>query len=191
MRSCRPTRGPTSKPVLIVATTANAIGRAGRRIRPKKKPVRAGASPTGSEQQRHGGRRERGKRWATPAAVRRGSRPHDASRRAPAGADVVVIPPARREGVLRKSTARGVAAGDCSPVTASASRLAEQPPSVGEVAGRPKGRSALARIEQAMAPPSATKRHSPSRAGVRLVFRAGETCAKTRCPHGHESRCYA
>ena len=35
-----------------------------------------------------------------------GSRPHDASRRAPAGADVVVVPPARRDGVSRKSTAR-------------------------------------------------------------------------------------
>jgi hypothetical protein len=47
-----------------------------------------------------------------------GSRPHDASRRAPAGADVVVVPPARREGVLRKSTARV-----SPPATAAASPL--------------------------------------------------------------------
>ena len=128
MRSCRPTRGPTSKPVLIVATTANAIGRAGRRLRPEKKPVRAGASPAGLEQQRHGGRRERGRRWATPAAVRRGpdDLPHDTTRRAPAGArrGRGSSSPARKR--VTKVDRQGVAAGDCSPITASASRLAER-----------------------------------------------------------------
>ena len=126
MRSCRPTRGPTLKPVLILATTANSIERAGRRLRPEKKPVRAGASPAGTSSGRCG----RGRGSSSPARKR-----------------------------VTKVDRQGVAAGDCSRVTASASRLAEQRPSVGEVAvpPRPKGRSALARIEQALAPPSATK----------------------------------
>ena len=56
------------------------------------------------------------------------------TRRAPAVADVVVVPPARREGVSRKSTARVSPPATAAASTASASRLAEQRPSVGEVA---------------------------------------------------------
>ena len=48
MRSWHPSRGPTSKPVLIVATTANAIGRAGRPLRPKRNPFGRGLLPRGS-----------------------------------------------------------------------------------------------------------------------------------------------
>ena len=122
----------------------------------KGKPIRAGPSPAGL-QQWHGGRRTRGKRWATPAAVRRGpdDLPHDATRRALAGADVVVVRPARREGVVRKPTARV-----SSPATAAPSPLLLP----GWLSGGLRSarsrcptssRSALARVQQTSAPPSA------------------------------------
>ena len=135
VRSWRPTRGPTSKAVLIVATTANAIGRAGRPLRPKRNPFGRGLLPRGWSNNGTVDVATAEGVWVTPAAVRPGpgDLPHDATRRAPAGADVAVVRPARREGVLTKVDRQGVAAGDCSRVTASASRLAEQRPSVGEV----------------------------------------------------------
>ncbi len=133
-RSWHPTRGPTSTPVLIVATTTNAIGRAGRPLQTQKKPIRAGASPARLEQQRHGGRRERGQRWATPAAVRRSrdDLPHTRHDERRCGRGRGSSSPARKS--VTRVDRQGVAAGDCSPITASASRLAERRPSVGEVA---------------------------------------------------------
>lgn len=156
MRSCRPTRGPTSKPVLVGATTASSIERAGRRLRPEKKPVRAGASPAG---QSSNGTVD----VASPEGVGRRRRPCGGvrrsatytTRRAPAGADVLVVRPARRESVSRKSTARV-----SSPATAAASPLVLP----GWLSGGLRSarsrcptssRSALARVQQTSAPSSA------------------------------------
>jgi hypothetical protein len=172
MRSCRPARGPNSKPVLIVAATANSIGRAGRPLRPKRNPFGRGPLPRG---------------WssngtvdvASVEGVGRRPRPcggvatichiHDTTSSGRCGRGRGSFSPAKRR--VTKVSRQGVAAGDCSRVTASASRLAERRPSVGEVAvpPRPKGRSALARIEQALAPPSATmQKRGPARTQVYL-----------------------
>ena len=172
MRFWRPARGPTSEPVLIVAATADAIGRAGRRLRPEKKPVRAGASPAGLEQRRHGGRRERGRRWATPAAVRRGpdDLPHTRHDERRCGRGGGSSSPARRR--VTKVDRQGVAAGDCSPVTASASRLAERGLRSARSHCPTSSPSALARVQQTSAPPSAGKqgrRDDPSAGGGRRL----------------------
>jgi hypothetical protein len=121
----------------------------------RKKPVRAGASPAGSEQQRHGGRRERGRRWATPAAVRRGpdDLPHTRHDERRCGRGRGSSTPARKR--VTKVDRQGVAAGDCSPVTASASRLAERGLRSARSRCPTSSRSALARVQQTSAPPSA------------------------------------
>ena len=155
MRSCRPTRVPTSKPVLIVATKANVIGRAGRRLRPEEKPVRAGPSPAGSEQQRHGGRRERGRRWATPAAVRRGPghmTHHDEL--LPARTGPWFVQPGEKA-CHESPTARVSPPATAAASTASASRLAERGRRSARSRCPTSSRSALARVQQTSAPPSA------------------------------------
>lgn len=135
MRSCRPTRGPTSKPVLVGATTASSIERAGRRLRPEKKPVRAGASPAG---QSSNGTVD----VASPEGVGRRRRPcggvatichiHDTTSSGRCGRARGSSSPARKR--VTKVDRQGVVAGDRSRVTACSSRLAERRPSVGEVA---------------------------------------------------------
>jgi hypothetical protein len=123
--------------LLDMPTTANAIGRAGRPLRPQKNPFGRGLLPRG---------------WsgngtvdvASMESVGRLSRPcggvqtigHMTQHDDPAGApaDAVVVRPARRESVSRKSTA-----GVWPPATAAPSPLLHPDwlsggPSVGEVA---------------------------------------------------------
>ncbi len=123
--------------------------------RPEKKPIRAGASPARLEQQRHGGRRERGQRWATPAAVRRSrdDLPHTRHDERRCGRGRGSSSPARKR--VTKVDRQGVAAGDCSPITASASRLAERGLRSARSRCPTSSRSALARVQQTSAPPSA------------------------------------
>ena len=197
MRCCRPTRGPTLKPVLIVAHDGEFYRTCRTAAQAEKKPVRAGASPAGLEQQRHGGRRERGRRWATPAAVAAGSRRSATSttRRTPAGTDVVVVRPARREGVSRKSTAR------VSPPATAAPSPVLLPGwlSGGLRSARSRcptsSRSALARVQQTSAPPaagnqgvqgrgrgSASSSVRPLRSRVVFLLIVGGTPVRARSP---------
>jgi hypothetical protein len=184
MRSCRPTRGPTLKPVLIVAATANSFGGAGRRLRPEEKPVRAGASPAGSEQQRHGGRRERGRRWATPAAARRGPDDlphtrHDELR--PVRTWSWFVQPGEK--ACHESRPPGCRRRRLQPRHRFSSRLAEGLRSArSRCPPRPNRRSALARIDQAPAPPAPPggasrrlrrRRHRPATSRIEQCGRIG------------------
>ena len=138
------------------STSANAIGRAGRRLRPKKKT-------------RSGGAFSRGVRAATARSTSRARKALGDSRGRAAGSRrsaTYTTRRARRCGRGRGSSSparkritkvdrQGVVAGDCSPVTASASRLAERGLRSARSRCPTSSRSALARVQQTSAPPSA------------------------------------
>ena len=130
MRSYRPTRGPTSKPILNVCE----CHRTCRTAAQARRETRSGGGFSRGVRAATARWTSRAWKWATSAAVRRGPghMTHYDELRRRCGRGRGSSSPARRR--VTKVDREGVAAGDCSPVTASASRLAEQRPSVGEIA---------------------------------------------------------